>query len=75
MGDFTFFREPTFHVTLLIVNFKEPSKEIEEVKIKIKELLSDYKSEKVYQIENIFKNGLLCLKAGDTVTPLFNFCN
>ena len=37
MGEFIFFPEPNFHVTLLTVNFKESSASIEEIKEKIKE--------------------------------------
>ena len=35
MGEHKFFPEPTFHITLLTVNFSEPSEDIEETKIKI----------------------------------------
>ncbi len=36
MGEFTFFPEPTFHVTLLTIDFKESTENIEEIKEKIK---------------------------------------
>ena len=67
MGEFTFFKEPTFHVTLLTVNFMESSSNIEEIKEKIRQKLSKIESEKVYQIENIFKDGLLSVKYGDSI--------
>ena len=37
IGEFTFFPEPKFHVTLLTINFKESTANIEEIKEKIKE--------------------------------------
>ena len=74
MGEHKFFPEPTFHITLLTVNFSEPSEDIEETKIKIQEKLSQYESQKIYQIENIFNEALICIKTGDNVTPLINFC-
>ena len=67
MGEFTFFPEPTIHVTLLTINFKESNANIEGIKEKIKEQLALINSDKVYQIENIFKEGLLSVKFGDSI--------
>ncbi len=76
MNESTFFKDPSFHTTLVTVNFKQPlsQKSIDEVKERIQKILDEqYSSEKVYQIDKIYSDGLVCLRTGASnqmITPL-----